>query len=130
MIKNLLKKSIQAFIIILIILLLTSNSIYASDVGNAVNGADSFISNGTSQGSIINETALSSASGTIYNMLLIIGIVVAVIIGAMLGIQLMLASVEDKAKVKETLIPYVAGCVVVFGAFGIWKLLIEITSSF
>lgn len=130
MIKNLLMKSIQAFIIIVIILLLTSNSIYASDVGNAVNGADSFISNGTSQSSIINETALSSASGTIYNMLLIIGIVVAVIIGAMLGIQLMLASVEDKAKVKETLIPYVAGCVVVFGAFGIWKLLIQITSSF
>lgn len=130
MIKNILIKSIQAFIIIVIILLLTSNSIYASDVGNAVSGADGFISNGTSQSSIINETALSSASETIYNMLLIIGIVVAVIIGAMLGIQLMLASVEDKAKVKEALIPYVAGCVVVFGAFGIWKLLIEITSSF
>lgn len=130
MIKNVIIKSIQAFIIFTIVLLLNSNAIYASDVGNAVSGADSFISNGTSQSSAINETALSSASGSIYNMLLIIGIAVAVIIGAALGIQLMMASVEDKAKVKESLIPYVAGCVVVFGAFGIWKLLIQITSNF
>lgn len=36
----------------------------------------------------------------------------------------MMASAEDKAKVKESLLPFVVGCVVVFGSFGIWKLLV------
>ena len=38
----------------------------------------------------------------------------------------MTGSASEKAQVKETLIPYVVGCVVVFGAFGIWKLVINI----
>ena len=41
----------------------------------------------------------------------------------------MTGSVAEKAQVKETLIPYVAGCVVIFGAFGIWKLIIEIMKA-
>lgn len=130
MMKNIFFKSIISLMILLIILLLSSSSIYASDLSNAVSGADSFITNGTSKASQVNQSALQSASESIYNMLLVIGIVVAVIIGSVLGIQLMMASIEDKAKVKESLIPYVAGCVVVFGAFGIWKLLIQIASNF
>lgn len=31
-----------------------------------------------------------------------------------------LSSAEGKAKVSETLVAYIAGCIVVFGAFGIW----------
>ena len=34
-----------------------------------------------------------------------------------------LVSCEDgKAELKERLVPYVVGCVVIFGAFGIWKI--------
>ena len=38
-------------------------------------------------------------------------------------------SVSEKANVKETLIPYIAGCIVIFGAFGIWKLVVTIMSK-
>ena len=41
----------------------------------------------------------------------------------------MTGSVSQKAKIKETLIPYIAGCIVIFGAFGIWKLVVTIMSS-
>ena len=68
-------------------------------------------------------------SDLIYNLLLIIAIVVAVIVGLVIGIQFMTGSVAQKAKVKETLIPYIAGCIVIFGAFGIWKLVVEILSQ-
>ena len=35
-------------------------------------------------------------------------------------------SADEKAKVKESLMPFVAGCVVVFGAFTIWKVAVNI----
>ena len=47
-------------------------------------------------------------------------------IGVYLGIKFMSSSADDKAKVKEALIPYIVGCIVIFGAFGIWKLLITL----
>lgn len=36
----------------------------------------------------------------------------------------MLGGAEGQAKVKEMLIPFVVGCVIVFGGFGFWKLAI------
>ena len=46
-----------------------------------------------------------------------------------IGIQFMMALVEEKAKIKEALMPYFVGCMVVFGAFGLWKLAITILSK-
>lgn len=63
---------------------------------------------------------------TIYNILLTIGIALTVIIGGILGIKFMIASAEDKAKIKEAMIPYVIGCIVIYGAFFIWKTVIMV----
>lgn len=65
----------------------------------------------------------------IYNILLIIGMAVAVVIASILGIKFMIGSMEEKAQIKESLIPFIIGCIVVFGAFGIWKIFINIGSS-
>ena len=54
------------------------------------------------------------------------GLILAIIIGMVLGIQFMIGSIEQKAKVKDSLVPYIVGCVVIFGAFGIWKLVLTI----
>lgn len=50
----------------------------------------------------------------------------AVVIAMILGIQFMVASASEKAKVKEAIIPFVVGCIVVFGAFTIWKIAVNI----
>ena len=47
----------------------------------------------------------------------------------MLGIQFMVGSVDQKAKVKDSLIPYIVGCFVIFGAFGIWKIVLTILEN-
>jgi hypothetical protein len=65
----------------------------------------------------------------LYNVVFPLGVVTTVIVGVVLGIKFMAASAEDKAKVKESMIPYVVGCVVIYGAFGIWKLCIQIFSA-
>lgn len=99
----------------------------ASDI---ITGADDFIQSGIKDtNETIDETGLKNMSDLLYNALLVIAIVAAVIVGLVIGIQFMTGSVAQKAKVKETLIPYVTGCIVVFGAFGIWKLVVGILSQ-
>ena len=53
----------------------------------------------------------------------------AVVVAAYLGIKFITSSVEEQAKVKESLIPFVVGCVVIFGAFGIWKLVTNLLET-
>lgn len=77
----------------------------------------------------INGDNVQKGSSTLYNILLSIGLFLAVAIGMYLGVKIMLSNAEDKAKVKEALIPYIAGCVIIFGAFGIWKLAITLLSG-
>lgn len=100
----------------------TASSTHTPD--EIINEANSFIEKGQNGQKTIDVDNLKKGSDTLYNILLSIGIFLAVAIGMYLGIKFMLASAEDKAKVKEALIPYIAGCVVIFGAFVIWKLVI------
>lgn len=65
----------------------------------------------------------------IYNIIFVLGVAITVIIGGVLGIKFMTSSVEGKAKIKESIIPYMAGCVAIYGALGIWKLAINIFSG-
>ena len=77
----------------------------------------------------INQEDLKDISNTIYNILLGIGIIIAVAVGLILGIKFMLGSVEQKADIKNMLVPYVIGCVIIFGAFTIWKIVVDILQS-
>lgn len=88
-----------------------------------VNDADSFVNTGTAQ---YNQESMQNFSKTIYNIMFTIGIFAAVIVGGVIGIRLMISSASEKAEAKKLLVPYVVGCVVVFGGFGIWKLVVTI----
>lgn len=92
---------------------------------------EAFIDGGKSQveqNSTINQEDVRGISSKIYNGLIALGVGLAVIIGGILGIQIMWGSIEQQVKAKEMLIPYAIGCVVIFGAFGIWKICIKIFS--
>ena len=115
-------KKVYLILILTILLVSTTNMVQASGI---FQGANDFISLGQGK-EPINLDNLNNASDKIYNILLILGTVIAVIVGSILGIQFITGSVEQKGKVKEALIPFVIGCVVIFGAFGIWKLVITI----
>ena len=96
-----------------------------------VEGANSFIKTGEKEAKdAIDPAKIKKSSDFIYNLLLAIAIVIAVVVGIMLGIKLMLASIEEQAQVKEALAAYVVGCIVVFGAMGIWKLGVVTFSKF
>ena len=102
----------------------------ASSVDDIMQGADDFLKAGDSVSSkytTMNMTALKSGSDMIYNVFLT---VIAVIIGLILGIQFIISAADEKAKIKEALIAYFIGCVVIFGAFTIWKVLVDIGNKF
>jgi hypothetical protein len=98
--------------------------------GEVISGADNFLTKGESNASkVISDTDLKALSDTIYNILLVVGIVVAVIIGAVLGIKFMMEGAEGKAEVQNALVPYVIGCIVIFGAFTIWKIVVLVLNG-
>ena len=119
-----LKRIINIMIIIMIIIAYTSNIAYAID--NVVSDAESFISSREGGKGPINEKNLIETSNYLYNILFTIAVVIAFAIGLVIGIQFIMGSAEEQAKVKETLIPYIIGVFVVFASFTIWKIVITI----
>lgn len=99
----------------------------AGTIDGVMQGAEGFLNKG--KDIPIDETQLKETSNFVFNLLLGFAMIIAVVIGIIIGIKFMMASVEEKAQIKEALVPYVVGCVVVFGAFGIWKVAITILSS-
>ena len=95
----------------------------SSNLDDMISDADKFIGNGNLT---YNADDLSNVSNTIFNILVTVGIIIAVLMGAILGIKLMISGVEEKAQVKKLLMPYVVGCIIIFGGFGIWKLVVTI----
>lgn len=104
----------------------TANKDSASSLDDMMSDADNFVKEGEIK---YEEDALQDFSSTLFNIFSIVGAAVAVIVGIVIGIKYMIGSVEEKAEYKKMLVPYIVGCVVVFGAFGIWKLVIVMLES-
>lgn len=120
-------------ILIIIFLILVINMIFfninkvqADGISDVITGGDSFLEAGKSEDVSIDKTKLQDTSNVIYNILLLAGMVAAVVISGILGIKFMIGSAEEKAQIKDALVPFIIGCIVVFGAFGIWKIFINI----
>ena len=65
----------------------------------------------------------------ITNIISTVGIVVAVIVLLILGIKYMIGSASEKAEYKKTMIPYLVGAVLVFGASAIAKVVVNMAST-
>lgn len=122
---------IKILILSTLLLIILSSNIFATTTASEMfKQANDWINDGKTQAEVnrdtIDTTKLKSASTVIYNILLGVGTAVAIIVGAILGIQFMTAGVDQKVEVKKALPAYVISCIVLFGAMGIWKLLIVI----
>ena len=126
--KNVISKIfIGSLIIILLSTFFCINYTYA--LGDAFSDTQKFLDAGNTIDNTINTIALKETSNYIYKILLSFAIVIAIIVAMILGIQFMVASANEKAKIKEALIPFVVGCILVFGAFTIWKIAVEIGNN-
>lgn len=102
--------------------------------GTRATTLDDIIENGKSflrlgDTSVANEDELKSLSDFVSGILLWIAIAVTLISVIIMGINFLTQSVEDKAKIKESMTPWVVGIIVSFGAYTIWQITINLLSN-
>lgn len=124
---KILQKIIIAFLVLIAFMnVINIKSFSADTLDSIVSDGDSFISASANATDKLDTTEMKNISNTLYNVLLSFGIIIAVVFATILGVQYMTAAAENKAQIKESLIPFFVGCIVVFGAFAIWKAIILI----
>ena len=79
--------------------------------------------------STVGSDKIKSVGSTIATILRNVGIVVAVVILMVLGLKYMMGSAEEKAEYKKTMIPYVVGAALLFGASAIAGEVVDMTSN-
>ena len=86
-------------------------------VGNLFNGGNA------------NTSGIEGVGANIVDIITTIGIIVAVVVLLVLGIKYMMGSAAEKAEYKKTMIPYLVGAVLIFGASAIAKAVIVMSES-
>ena len=132
MTNKVLKVMIKIILLMLIIQTIYTSKTEALSLDGIFKTGDNFINEvktESQKNEAINYEEFRLTTNNIGSVLTTLGIVLAVIIGGILGIQIMWGSIEQQVKAKEMIMPYVVGCIVIFGAFGIWKLAVTIFSQ-
>ena len=92
---------------ILLMISMGSSIVFATDGGIAPNGLTPTY-NGTGD--------IQTVGQKVMGIINTVGVVVAVVILMVLGIKYMMGSAEEKAEYKKTMMPYIIGAVLIFGA--------------
>lgn len=122
-------------ICLITLLVLCSLSLYSttcmadSSLDDIMNNGNSFLNAGSESSIMIDQNDLKSLSNFISGVLLTIAIGVTVITGAIMGLNFITQSIEEKAKVKESMVPWIIGIIVSFGAFTIWEVAVNLFQS-
>ena len=103
----------------------TSSSEPPQSLDGIIGNANSFLSIGNGTGGI-NVSNLTGVFNMISGVLLTIATGITTISAVVMGINFTIQSVEDKAKIKESMVPWVIGIIISFGAWGIWRITIKV----
>ena len=91
---------LKILIILMFLIVIENNQAYAYPLTDIINSGQNFIDEGKNGGSVIDSDQLKQSSDLIYNILLGIGVILSVLVGAILGIKIMWGSVEEQTKAK------------------------------
>jgi len=106
---------------------LYSNAFSFDDV---IGAGNDFLNQGSSSTAAApTEERLRPISNAVSNILLTIAFGVTLISAAIMAINFTIQSVEDKAKIKESMVPWIIGIFVSFGAYGIWRIVMSVFYS-
>lgn len=130
------KKMLIKIIFILITIYLVISNIYvvrAEDGGSLLDKmesqANTFLSTGSEQ-SNVNTTAIAENFVGLGQILTMVGAGVLVAVTTYMGIKYLTAGPEAQAKLKVQLVGIVVSGIVIFGAYGIWQLVVDIAKQF
>ena len=120
------KKATKIIAVVLIMLTLvlgmsTISRADAVDPGQIANGLHGTTSNA--------QEDITGIGNQIIGIITTVGVVVAVVILLVLGIKYMMGSASEKAEYKKTMIPYLVGAILIFGASAITQVVVNIASG-
>ena len=99
-----------------ILITLVSMVIMIAMLGTVVCAADPVTTPGGMEANVEGTGDISTLGSKLMGILQTVGIVVSVLILMVLGIKYMMGSAEEKAEYKKTMIPYIIGAILIFGA--------------
>lgn len=118
------------FLILLFNFIFPKNSSVAKELSEMIGEADSFISEGKDGISGLDTSEIAKEFVPLGQLLTIIGMGVMIAATTFMGIKYLTASPEGQAKLKEQLIGLVVAGIIIFGAYNIWKIVLDIVSQF
>lgn len=114
------KKIIIVSFIAILLLITLSQTVFGAEIDTS-KYSDIYSTSGVS--SILRK------GSSILGIIQVAGTGIAVIMLIVLGIRYIIASVEEKAQLKETLIPYVIGAILLFGGTNLLSIVIKFVQS-
>mgnify|MGYP001624592847 CR=1 FL=1 len=120
------KKAVNVLRVLLIVLMLISigTTICSASGINAAQIAENLKGSETSASGDI-----QNIGNSIIGIITTVGVVVAVVVLLILGIKYMMGSAQEKAEYKKTMIPYLVGALLIFGASAITMVVVNVASS-
>lgn len=110
-------KILTTIMIIVFFLAILSNITLAKVNIDNIKDNDTTVSGGTE---------IKKIGSYAYTAVTNVGIVAAVVVVAILGVKYMLGSADERAEYKKSMMPYLIGALLVFGASGIAKAVVSL----
>lgn len=126
------KKVLFIFIIFSAIICLNINIVNA-DVNSMGSDASNFITKGGNEASGVISTITDSIVPevkSLASLLTVIGVGVLICVTTYLGIQYFISPPDKQGALKEKLIAILVAAVIIFGAYNIWKIVLNIVKNF
>lgn len=114
-------KIVSTLLSVMLLVAMLSNVSMALSAGTIVGSLSG--TSTTAQSSVV------SIGNQIIGIITTVGVVVAVVILLVLGIKYMMGSASEKAEYKKTMIPYLVGAILIFGASAITKVVVSLGSG-
>lgn len=130
---NLIKKSlliISLFLLIINIVIANTYKVEALTLKEMQDKTQKFLETGKSESDSIETDGIFDDLVDMGSILTTIGAGVLVAVTLYMGIRFITATPEAQAKLKQQLIGLVVAGFVIFGAYFIWKIVIDIVSKF
>lgn len=118
------KKAYKALSILMIVVMIafTCTSVFANET-SIIDQLDGKAEIGEAGNTI------AGIGNTILTIITTVGMILAVVLVAILGIKYMMGSTEEKAEYKKSMIPYLVGAVLVFGASAIGRAVVQFATN-
>ena len=123
------KKILAIFLITLIVLSFGAPIVRAADF---MGQATEFINKGKSEasGASAAVTTMTDQVAPVVNLLINVGAGIMVAVVTYMGIKYFTSSPDQQAKLKQQLIGVCVAGIVIFGGVGIWKIALNLASTF